>query len=182
MDKVEKIDLNNKIHYAIAYKAVEINKDLFIDDSVNSIAEYLNEVKYWLNNGSLGFFYYIDNKLYAVIYVEFDRNKNATLNFTLFEQANFFKTSKVIKFLIKYLFEKCNANKIKANIYPFEHIAELIYRYCGLKKEGISRDEIILKGKKMSLVNLAITENDYKNLKPVNRDYLKNIIRKLKHV
>ena len=70
-----------------------------------------------------------------------------------------------MKILIKFIFEEVNVNKVKLGVYSFNERAKRSYEKCGLKIEGVLREEIYRGGKYYDVISMGILRREYEENK-----------------
>ena len=180
MDKVVKFDFSNFEHKSLLFVAFNFNKKWLRDDSLHTPDEFYESLKNNVLNGKDELFiYYVCNEPYGYVYLDFDRFNNITIHASTISNGNIFKSARILKNVVDYCFKKKQANKVKIGTLVYQHLAEIIAKYVGFKKEGLLKDEITINGKSVSRLILAITKKDYKNLVQRSKKELLEIIKKV---
>lgn len=77
--------------------------------------------------------------------------------------GSFTKKSALIFF--NYCFNQLKLNKIKAQIYPFNHRVRALLKYSGFKSDGILRAETFVNGKPTDLEVFSLLKEDLRFIK-----------------
>lgn len=75
--------------------------------------------------------------------------------------------SNALSLLIKLAFEKLELNRLEATHYVGNEGSGRVMEKCGMIKEGLGKDELIVKEKYVDVVHYAITKNIYNSLSKI---------------
>lgn len=73
--------------------------------------------------------------------------------------------SEVLNEVIKYTFLELNLNRVEATYYSENIGSGKVMEKCGMKKEGLALQEVMVKGRYFDVVHMAILKSEYENNK-----------------
>jgi RimJ/RimL family protein N-acetyltransferase len=169
MRTVELLNINKPEHAAFMFDLAMACKDQLLDDYNNDIIVMVEDMSAALNEKRIiAFLCYVNEKPCGMIWVENMPREIGEINAAMMPEYRAGLGKHAYYFLrmfVPFCFESLNLRKLRAMISIQNKKPEKLLRHYGFKKVGLHPEESMRDGKPVTMVELFMTQNQYKGRK-----------------